>query len=109
MTYGKDAFIEEFKEHGFIAHIRNMDFRVIEGVRMIEKVRHFPSEDLGTDDTAEIIELLWSVPYYALRYEKFCVEMGADPDEYDQIVRELQTVTRETMKTLVARLRSLAP
>ncbi len=108
MAYGKDAFIAEFEADGFITRTRNMDFRATDAKRTLEKIRYLPSHDLSVDDAIEVIELLWSVPYYALRYKKGCVEMGASSDDYDRVVRELQTVTRETMKILLAQLRSRA-
>jgi intein/homing endonuclease len=106
MTESKDALVAEFKDDGFFTHIRNMDFRKIEATRMLEKIRRLSSEDMTIENRLEVIGLLWSVPYYALRYRKACVEMGADAKEYDQTVHELHNAIRDAIKAILAEVRA---
>ncbi|MGQ3211696.1 hypothetical protein [Shinella sp.] len=75
--------LDEIDKDSFIQNARRMIFSNSAAQIFIDNLRTFT---IDPTNMRSAILVFWSLPYYVLLYEARCIENGADPQKYRDIV-----------------------
>lgn len=90
-----DRILSEIDKDNFIPNARRMIFLSFAAQVLIDNLRKFDLENVNMESA---LLALWSLPYYALLYEARCIENGASPEEYRDIVVAIRNAVEEKIK-----------
>jgi len=89
--------LSEIDKDNFIPNARRMIFLSFAAQVLIDNLRKFDVENVNTESA---LLALWRLPYYALLYEARCIENGASPQKYRDIVVDINNAVEEKIKRI---------
>ncbi|MGJ7043731.1 hypothetical protein J2Y63_007017 [Shinella sp. BE166] len=94
-----DKILEALDQDCFIPSARRMVFHREKAEKLAYNIRHFSVNNANIGDA---LLVLWRLPYYVLLYEGRCIENGADPQEYRDVVVAVNNAVEEKINDIAA-------